>query len=175
MTPAPRIYLAGPEVFLPDPAAAAVSMKQICAGLGLDGMFPQDSQLVRGLAEGPATFAARIRAANLDLVRLADGVIANVTPFRGPGADDGTAFEIGAAVALGKPVFLWSAEAGTLLDRTRRRQPVTLAGDIWRDADGMEVEEFGLPVNLMLIDPARPEVHGDFTAAARACAAWFGR
>ena len=168
-----RIYLAGPEVFLPDPAEAAARMKAICTELGLEGLFPQDAQLSPMIGEPPARFAARIRAANIALIQAADGVIANVGPFRGPSADDGTAFEIGYAVALARPVFCWSGESGTLLDRSRRRLDLSWDGAAWRDPEGLEVEEFGLPVNLMLVDPARPVVYESFAAAARACAAHF--
>lgn len=174
MTVRPRIYLAGPEVFLPDPHAAAEAMKRVCAGLGLEGVFPQDAALHPEPGEAPAAFAARIRQANIDLIRGADGVIADVSPFRGPNADDGTAFEIGFAVALEKPVFCWTAEAGSLLERTRRRMALRDSGGLWRDPEDMEVEDFGLPVNLMLVDPALDPPHPDFTGAARACAAWFG-
>lgn len=173
MTGRPRVYLAGPEVFLPDPHAAAAEMKQLCAGLGLEGVFPQDAALRRLADEAPAAFAARIRQANIDLIRSADALIANVSPFRGPGSDDGTAFEIGFAAALCKPVFAWSAESGTLLERTRRRMQVHVSGTCWRDEKGMEVEDFGLPVNLMLVDPALPVVHPDFQSAASLCARWL--
>jgi len=169
-----RLYLAGPDVFLPDPLAEAARLKAICAAAGLEGVFPLDNQLAPATGETPAGFAARIRAANIALIRQTDGVIANVSPFRGPCVDDGTAFEIGFAQALGRPVFLWTAETGTLLERTRRRMVVTADGQgRWRDAEGMEVEEFGLPVNLMLIDPDQGPVHHGVEAAVAAARAWF--
>ena len=43
--------------------------------------------------------------ANLEAIRAADFVMANLNDFRGPGEpDSGTAFEVGFAAALGKPV-----------------------------------------------------------------------
>lgn len=170
----PRLYLAGPDVFLPDPLAAAASMKAICEELGLEGVFPMDNALSPAQGEGGAAFAARIRQANLDLIRAADGVIANCMPFRGPSVDDGTAYEMGFAAALGKPVFPWSGDIRPLLQRTQSRQYLAHDGRVWRDADQMEVEEFGLPVNLMLVDPATGPVQPSFTQAARAAALWFG-
>lgn len=166
-----RVYLAGPEVFLPDPAAAAQEMKAVCAAVGLEGVFPLDADLRPAADEPPTVFAARLRSANLALIRGCQGVIANVSPFRGPSADDGTAYEMGFATALGRPVFPWSADLRPLLERTRARLPLTRVGECWRDADGMAVEEFALPVNLMLVDPATGPVHPDFAAAARAAAA----
>ena len=73
-----------------------------------------------------------------------DIIIANVTPFRGPSADDGTAFELGFFDALGRPAFAYSNVAGDLAARTRRfldRMP---------DPAPFAVEAFALPCNLML-------------------------
>ncbi|MQP68620.1 nucleoside 2-deoxyribosyltransferase [Niveispirillum sp. SYP-B3756] len=171
----PRLYLAGPDVFLPDPMAAAAAMKAICAELGLEGVFPIDAALAPAAGEPGTVFAARIRQANLDLIRGADGVIANCSPFRGPSVDDGTAYEMGYATALGKPVFPWAGDIRPLLQRTQARQYLAHDGWVWRDADQMEVEEFGLPVNLMLVDPATGPVAGSFERAAEAAANWFNR
>ena len=169
----PRIYLAGPEVFLPDPAAAAARLQRLCAGHGLDGVFPLDQAVAPRRGEPPAGHAARIRAANLDLIRGADMVLANVTPFRGPSPDDGTVYEMGFAAALGRPVFAYSDDPRALLERTRALMPVTERNGVWRDDAGMMVEEFGLPVNLMLVDPATGGVHAGAETAIRAAAAWW--
>jgi nucleoside 2-deoxyribosyltransferase len=48
---AKRIYLAGPEVFLPNVAEIAREKKAICAAAGFVGVFPLDAKLdVSGLA-----------------------------------------------------------------------------------------------------------------------------
>lgn len=166
----PKVYLAGPDVFLPDPHGAAAAMKAVCDRVGIQGVFPLDADLAPHRGEPPAAFAARIRSANLDLIRRADGILANVSPFRGPCADDGTAYEMGFATALGIPVFPWSDDVRTLLEKARVRMPLTGSGATWRDPEGMLVEEFGLPVNLMLVDPQTGPVHAGFEAAARAAA-----
>ena len=81
-------------------------------------------------------------------------MIANMTPFRSPSADPGTAFEMGYMRGLGKPVFAYSNAAGSLVERTaahlgpdrlERRSDGSLA-----DPSGMTVESFGLTDNLML-------------------------
>ena len=38
-----RIYLAGPDVFLPAPVAAGEAKKHICAAHGFVGVYPLDS------------------------------------------------------------------------------------------------------------------------------------
>ncbi|TWB12995.1 nucleoside 2-deoxyribosyltransferase [Nitrospirillum amazonense] len=150
-----RAYLAGPEVFLPDPTAAAESLRAACARFDIVGVFPMDGAVVSIPGETAADHAARIRATNLDLIRKTDLVLANVSPFRGPSADDGTAYEMGFAAALGRPVFAYTDTPASLLDRTRAHFPLTqdATGD-WRDPEGRMVEDFGLGANLMLVHPA---------------------
>jgi len=41
----PRIYLAGPDVFLPDPLGFAERKKALCSEAGLEGVFPLDAGL----------------------------------------------------------------------------------------------------------------------------------
>ena len=41
----PRIYLAGPEVFLPDAIAVGAAKCRLAAEAGLEGAFPLDAQL----------------------------------------------------------------------------------------------------------------------------------
>ncbi|MEA1653051.1 nucleoside 2-deoxyribosyltransferase [Nitrospirillum sp. BR 11164] len=178
-----RAYLAGPEVFLPDPGAAAGVLRGLCARHGIVGVFPLDGAVKAQADESPAAHAARIRAANLDLIRGADLMLANAGPFRGPSADDGTAYEMGYATALGRPVFAYTATEDSLLARTRAHFTLTRDGQagLWRDPDGQMVEDFGLGANLMLVDPAitawgTAGPHGLYhgaEAAVRAAAAWI--
>lgn len=147
----PTIYLAGPDVFRPDAVAHGHGLQALCARYGFTGLFPLDNMLPAGL-EGPA--AARwICEANLDMLRRADLVMANLDDFRGPGEpDSGTAFEVGFAIALGKPVWGYTDDAGSLRERvtvetTRDGVPV--------DERGFHVEDFGLGKNLMLACTAR--------------------
>lgn len=146
------VYLAGPEVFLPDAVAIGAAKKAICARHGLEGLFPLDNALdLAGLT--PPEAGRAIFRANVALMRRADAVIANLTPFRGPGCDPGTAFEVGFLHALGKPVF---AYANTAQGHAARVADF-FGGAVERRADGrlidpegLEVEDFGLVDNLML-------------------------
>src|SRR5262249_26108631 len=100
----PRIYLAGPEVFLHDALAMGARKAALCAAHGLEGVFPLDAQLgLVGLAKPEA--ARRIAEANEGLMRSSAGLIATLTPFRGVSMDSGTAFEVGFMRALGRPVL----------------------------------------------------------------------
>jgi len=82
----------------------------------IEGCFPLDKELA--LSGRPGLSAARaIYQANVDLLDRADIVIANLTPFRGPSMDVGTAFEIGFADARGKKVFGYANVSASLVER----------------------------------------------------------
>ncbi|WP_048863075.1 nucleoside 2-deoxyribosyltransferase [Acidisphaera rubrifaciens] len=158
----PRVYLAGPDVFLPDATARADALKAICRTHGLRGVFPLDAPsppLPDGAADVPDWH--RIARVNEAHIRGADALIANLTPFRGPSADVGTVFEVGFMRALGRPVFAWSASGETLRARS---------GGGPRDADGLAVEDFGLVENLMI--PAAITDSGGRLHAAPLADAW---
>lgn len=162
----PCVYLAGPAVFLPNAIEEGERLKAICVAHGLQGLFPLDSKLeTDGLS--PQQIAARIKHANMDMIRKSIAVIADYTPFRGSGMDAGTAFEVGFAEALGIPVFAYSEDRRDYRARVQHAQPteVDAAGEL-RDTDGLLVEDFGLSENLMLA--AGIEV---FESAAEAIAA----
>ena len=149
-----RVYLAGPDVFLPDPHARGAALKVICARYGLTGVFPLED-----LAEAePAEWATRplphrIALCNEAHILGSAALIANLTPFRGPSADPGTVFEVGFMRALGRPVFGWSNAAPDFTARTLAflGDSATPAEDGgWRDNEGMALESFGCLDNLMI-------------------------
>ncbi|MCA1941392.1 MAG: nucleoside 2-deoxyribosyltransferase [Caenispirillum bisanense] len=149
---APRVYLAGPEVFLADAVALGEAKKAICARHGLVGCFPLDNALdLAGLT--PHDAGRAISAANEALMRSCDLVVANITPFRGPGMDPGTAFEIGFMRALGRPVFCYTASPLPHTARVERWAAGSLRprpGEGMEDADGLLVESFDMVENLMI-------------------------
>ena len=149
-----HVYLAGPDVFLPDPLARGATLKAICARHGLTGVFPLDALADdeppewQGLAL-PHRIALRNEAHILGSAAL----IANLTAFRGPSADVGTVFELGFMRALGRPVFGWSNAGPDFTTRTLaflgdRATPLPKGG--WRDNEGMSLESFGCLDNLMI-------------------------
>ena len=147
-----RIYLAGPEVFLPDAGALADAKRALCARHGATGIFPLDP------VECPAADAAAeewlaIYLRNEAHIRGADALIANLTPFRGPSADAGTVYELGFMRALGRPVAGYANVATPFEARSRaflgpaaRPRP----DGAWEDAEGLQLESFGLQDNLMI-------------------------
>jgi nucleoside 2-deoxyribosyltransferase len=166
-----RIYLAGPGVFRPDAIAYGERLKALCAEFGFEGLYPLDKQVPADITE-PAEQAAWIYRANLALIERADLVLADLNFFRGGEPDSGTSFEVGYATALGKPVFAHVAEPGSFTERLQARFP-HLCGQPGFDCDGLQLEAFGLPLNLMLAVPATI-VFGDARAALVRIAAQQG-
>ncbi len=143
-----RIYLAGPEVFLPDPLGAGRRKVEMAAQHGLLGVYPLDASLnLAGLT--PHQQAARIADANESLMRGCDAAIANLTPFRGVSMDSGTAYEVGFMRALGRPVFGYTNVAADYADRARAFRARTIPSG---DGDRMDIaiEDFGHAENLMI-------------------------
>ncbi len=138
----PRIYLAGPEVFLPDALAVGAHKAALCAEHGLEGVFPLDAGLdLAGLAKPEQ--ARRISAANEGLMRSCAGLIANLTPFRGVSMDAGTAFEVGFMRALGRPVLGYTNVTADYRERAeawRRAVPHLTLPDA--DHPEAEIEDF---------------------------------
>jgi nucleoside 2-deoxyribosyltransferase len=153
MNPPPSIYFAGPDVFRPDADARYARMERLCAGHGLLGLRPSDGAADGGERTGTA-LAQRIYEGNVALIRRCDAVVANLVPFRGHvEPDSGTVFEVGVAIALGKPVAAYLPQPTlSYAERVARHFPTRTdaSGTLWDDAHGSWVEGFGEPLNLML-------------------------
>jgi nucleoside 2-deoxyribosyltransferase len=149
-----KLYLAGPDVFRPDAGAWSEGVRALCRRQGHEALIPLDAM---------QHTAAGIYRHNLGLIAAADVVLANLNPFRGAEPDSGTCVEVGYALALGKPVIGYLDARAPL----RERLQATGSGAACRDAAGWAVEDFGLPLNLMLAVPVRL-VQGGLEAALQA-------
>lgn len=109
-----RIYLAGPEVFLPEPGRAATYFKAVLAEHGLEGVFPLDGEVPA--CRTPAETAAAIYRANVALIDGCHGVLASMAPFRGASMDVGTSWEMGYAHGRGLPVVGYMNDPATMPD-----------------------------------------------------------
>lgn len=145
-----KLYLAGPEVFLADARDIGRRKVELAARHGFEGLFPLEGDPL--LEETSGSPSRSIFAANLSLMRAADAVLANLTPFRGISADPGTAFEVGFAFALGKPVAAYSNLPGELKHRAHAAIGPSREGPESLLADGLHVEDFGHFDNLMLAE-----------------------
>ena len=137
-----NVYLAGPDVFLPDPLKAAASKKAICEKYRLTGQFPFDTTLELSQLS-PFEAGLAIYKSNIALMDKCDLIIANMTPFRGVSMDVGTAFEIGYMAAQGKPVYGYSNDGRLYCDRVPAPEPGL-------DEMGQAIESFEMHDNLMM-------------------------
>lgn len=136
------IYLAGPDVFRRDAIDIGKAKQQLCRAHGFTGLFPLDNTLeLAGMT--PYQQGLAIYQANIELMQNSDLIIANMTPFRGPGMDQGTAYEMGYLAALNKPIYAYTLEPKLYSDRVPNEQG-------W-DANSLQVEAFDMADNLMLV------------------------
>jgi nucleoside 2-deoxyribosyltransferase len=142
-----KVYLAGPDVFLPKPDEMGRRKKELCTQYGLTGLFPLDNAIDPKARDA----STRIFRSNEDLMKEADAIIANLTPFRGPSADTGTVYELGYMAACGKLCLGYSNDPAPYVDRVKRFGAVEPCGDHLIDAEKLTVENFGLADNLMMI------------------------
>ena len=162
----PRIYLAGPGVFRPDALDYGEQLKQICAAEGLEGLFPMDNKIEAETKEARARY---IYQANVALIDHAHAVVADISPFRGPNMDPGTAWEIGYGIAKGLPVFAWSSDPSPLAKRTPGS-----GGDKPVDMNGWTIENFGHSENLMVACSSL-SIKKSANEAIKACVVHFER
>lgn len=141
-----RVYLAGPDVFRPDAAEYLQGLARACEALGMEAFVPSDEGAAAAGLKGQS-LAHAVYNVNIGLLSEADGVIANLVPFRGAEPDSGTVFEVGVAIALGLPVVAYGVPQKSYAARVPSRKD---AANVLRDTLGMEVEDFELPLNLML-------------------------
>lgn len=147
-----RIYLAGPEVFLSNAKEIGEQKKALCKEYGFEGIFPLDVE-VDVNSKTLRQIGLCISEVNERLIKSCDIVIANITPFRGPSADVGTAYEMGFAHGLGKKVFAYTNIAASFTQRTveaLNHQIKRCADGKLRDSFGMFIEEVELTDNLMI-------------------------
>lgn len=143
-----KIYIAGPDIFRPDVLDWADAVRATCAQFGHEALIPFDLDV----ATPEAIFQA-----NMSLLRCADAVVANLNPFRGAEPDSGTCVEIGYALALGKQIVGYMQSSATVAERVESLQKTPLIHDHDQllDQNGLSVENFKLPLNLMLSVPVK--------------------
>ena len=119
--------------------------------------------------------AREIYADNIARIRQCDAMVANLTPWRGLGCDPARRSRADLPPRSAKPVFAYL----NVLDEDdadhRGRVDMIMGArqdeqGRWRDGLGNEIEDFGLPENLMLWAEARrffvivtPEPFDDLT------------
>ena len=146
-----KVYLAGPEVFLPNAREMLDAKAELARQAGFDPLSPGDLQIPP--AETKIGHGCNINAVDEQMMLEADAIIANLTPFRGIAADTGTSYELGFMCALGKPVFAYtnvSANHFTRIVQHYGNSPMQDDTGHYRGPDGLSIENFDMADNLML-------------------------
>jgi nucleoside 2-deoxyribosyltransferase len=157
MRPVRSLWLAGPEVWLPDHEAQAARQRALCLESGLEAIVPTLMPPGEG---GDEMEARQFYAARMAQLRQADAAIVNLTPFRGPSADTATVFEAGVLAGLGRPIFAYLNVTSEVEAEYVARVDTMLGATLeptgaWRDGDGCLIEDHGLPETVMLWGEAR--------------------
>jgi nucleoside 2-deoxyribosyltransferase len=139
-------YIAGYSVFARDALKYAESLKRICLDHGFIGRYPLDTPAP--VDQTKKISSSGIMRENIKMIDSCQAVIADLTPFRGVSADCGTIFEVGYAFAKGIPIYAYSNDGRPYLDRCTPRVKIETR---YEDSLGYEIENFGLPDNLMPI------------------------
>ena len=146
-----RVYLAGPEVFLPNARQQLDAKIALTREAGFIPVSPGDL----AIPKMPSKHETGLAISEIDerLMLSADAIIANLTPYRGHNADTGTCFELGFMCALGKAAFAYTNVAAD----HRARQHAHYAGAIapggdgrLRGSDGLLIEDVDMIDNLMM-------------------------
>ncbi len=160
-----KIYIAGPDVFEPDSIEIGEKYAQICKNYGYEGMYPLDN--VIDFNQDKKKIALDIFEANVELIKQADIVVANLNPFRGKEADSGTIWECGYAYGLGKEVVGYMDSTLAYPEQFVEEEK-TLSGDFYVDKDGRMIEDFDYPINLMIACSVTKILKGSFEDAIKA-------
>jgi nucleoside 2-deoxyribosyltransferase len=170
----PRIYLAGPDIYHPQALDIMERKKNVCARYGLEGVVATD--FLAGIQfSGVPAAAPRLYRERAKVIKECDGLIANMTPFRGTSIDPTTALEMGMMEGLGRPVVGYTLDPTNYADRIRRlheeiEEPVVQAGARLVSPDGITIEDFGLADTVMIAGAALSSgapISSDFESAVR--------
>jgi nucleoside 2-deoxyribosyltransferase len=154
---APKVYLAGPDIFRKNAQEVAERQKAICRRHGLAPLHPMDNNL--DLSGEPAALRLRIFRADVAQMLAADAICANMNEFLGADPDSGTCFEVGffaglnaALAAQGgetarRPIYGYVDDGAAYHERIARwrarlADPAALAG--WR------FSTIDMHINLMM-------------------------
>ena len=150
-----QIYIAGPDVFEPDAVLRGEMLVSLCEKYGYKGLYPMDN--IVDFSQEKHKIAWDIYDANVAMIERADIVIANLNPFRGKEADSGTVWECGYAYAKGKKVYGYMS---TTYDYKEHFSQEEQRSGV--DADGKTIEDFALPINLMIACSVEKIIEGSF-------------
>lgn len=155
-----KIYIAGPDVFEKNAKNIGIKYKELCLKYNFEGLYPLDNEIEFTTKKETAK---KIYEANIALIKEADVIIANLNNFRGKEADSGTVWECGYASALGKEVYAYMDNTNTYINRFADDEKLLDEEiQVIVDKDNKIIEDFDLPINLMLGCSIKKIIQSDF-------------
>ena len=147
-----KVYLAGPEVFLPNAREQLDIKIALTRAAGLDPVSPGDFVIPPQPSKRQLGHA--ISEIDEKMMDSADAIIANLTPYHGVSADVGTCYELGYMCAQGKLTYAYTNVAADMKTRTVAHY----GGDVFRSEDGrlrgkrdgLSIEDVEMVDNLMM-------------------------
>ena len=147
-----KVYLAGPEVFLPNAREQLDRKIALTKAAGLIPVSPGD--FVIPPQPTRRQFGHAISEIDEKMMDSADAIIANLTPYHGVSADVGTCYELGYMCAQGKLAYAYTNVAADMKTRTVAHYE----GEVFTDANGrlrrrrtgLSVEDVDMIDNLMM-------------------------
>lgn len=136
-----KIYVAGIEVFLPDPEGFFTKVARQCEALNFEMLSPYNPQLKT---------AREVYDYNMGLLMQCDGLVANFNAFRGSEPDSGTVFEAGFVSGLGKTVVGYYSDDRPVRAKALEHFALPEHSELPVLLDNLRVENWGYPLNLML-------------------------
>ena len=152
MNKATSIYLAGPEVFLPNAREILEKKSSVAQEFGFTPIAPGDADIPK--CDTKFQRGVAISIFDEKLMMDADAIVANLTPFRGASADTGTCFELGFMCALGRHVCAYTNDRRSYIQRVSEalndQISIDASGEARTTSDGMLIEDFDMIDNLMM-------------------------
>lgn len=153
-----KVYIGGPAVFMVDHVFEYFRhVMEVCDQLDFEALIPYNPTLLQ---------SDQIYDYNQRLLLQADGMIADVDPFRGSEPDSGTVWEAATVRSLGKPVVAYYRDDRTVALKAKAQFGIDWQQQVKVLPDNMMVENWGFPLNLMLYKGCEPH-HGDYVSALR--------
>lgn len=142
----PVAYLADFEMFLPQFSTTVQYWHQTCAKYGLVGYYPGGAASpIKDYTDDPHAMWKDICNTDINGVMTSDFLIAQLDNWRGNQPDSGTAFELGLAIALGKPVYGFYTGKKEMIQRDSISHRL-IAGEVY-DENGYGIENQQYPLD----------------------------
>ena len=148
-----KVYIAGPEVFLPNGLEQVERKRALCRAYGMEPSARQ-GDFLHYQGGDKFVFGTMIARHNEELMLESDIIIANLTPFRGISADPGTVYEVGFMCALGRKAFGYTNTTRSYAERASAdhyngQVDRAMSGRLVA-VDGQMVEDHRMTDNLMI-------------------------